>query len=60
VAVLRVAVGARTMKLRTDNYKHLLLVGDERFSCDWQGISVLVNYKAGGKTDGDLVSLELR
>jgi tetratricopeptide (TPR) repeat protein len=60
VAVLRVAVGGRTMKLRTDNYKHLLLVGEERFSCDWQGISVLANYKAGGKTDGDLVSLELR
>jgi tetratricopeptide (TPR) repeat protein len=60
VAVLRVAVGARTMKLRTDNYKNLLLVGDDQFSCHWQGISVLVNYKAGGKTDGDLVSLELR
>jgi tetratricopeptide (TPR) repeat protein len=64
VAVLRVAVGARTLKLRTDNYKTLLLVGDDQFSCAWQGISVLVNYKAGGKagekTDGDLVSLELR
>ena len=48
------------MKLRTDNYKTLLLVGGDQFSCDWQGISVLVNYKAGGKTDGDLVSLELR
>ena len=60
VAVLRVAAGARTVKLRTDNYKTLLLVGDDQFSCDWQGISVLVNYKAGGKTDGDLVSLELR
>jgi tetratricopeptide (TPR) repeat protein len=60
VAVLRVAAGTRTMKLRTDNYKTLLLVGDDQFSCAWQGISVLVNYKAGGKTDGDLVSLELR
>jgi tetratricopeptide (TPR) repeat protein len=59
-AVLKVAVGAGvTMKLRTDDYKSLILIGANQFSCEWQGVSVDVNYRASGKTSGDLVSLEI-
>ncbi len=60
VAVLSVVAGAKTLKLRTEDYKSVLLIGEDNFSCAWTNRSVAVNYKAGGKSDGDLVSLELQ
>jgi tetratricopeptide (TPR) repeat protein len=60
VAVLTVSNGKQTMKLRTGDYKALLLIGADEFSCSWSNRLVAVNYKAGGKADGDLVSLELQ
>jgi hypothetical protein len=36
------------------------LIGVDTFSCDWSNRSVSVNYKAGGLSDGDLVSVEVR
>jgi len=60
VAILTVAVGAKSLKLRTPDYKALTLVGADQFSCAWTNQSVSVNYKAGAGANGDLVSLELR
>ena len=59
-AVLTVTSGASVLKLRTPNYKSLLLIGVDTFSCDWNNRSVSVNYKPGGLSDGDLVSVEVR
>ena len=59
-AILTVRTNSRVMKLRTDNYKSLLLVGADEFSCDWTDRAVIANYKAGGKADGDLVSVEVQ
>ncbi|MGA9509391.1 MAG: hypothetical protein WBV55_12310 [Candidatus Sulfotelmatobacter sp.] len=59
-AVLTVASGGKVMKLRTPDYKSLLLIGADSFSCAWNDRSVSVNYKPGGLSDGDLVSVELR
>ena len=59
-AVLTVASGGTVLKLRTPNYKSLLLIGADAFSCDWNDRAVSVNYKAGGLSDGDLVSVEVR
>jgi hypothetical protein len=59
VAIVTVRTSAGTMKLRTSNYKSLLTVGADEFSCQWSNRPVVVNYKAGGKADGDLVSVEL-
>jgi tetratricopeptide (TPR) repeat protein len=60
VALLTVSSGGKTMKLRTSDYKSLTLIGTDTFSCHWTDEAVSVNYKPGGKADGDLVSLELR
>jgi len=60
VAVLTVTSASRRLKLRTDDYKSLLLIGADEFSCDWRDRTVIANYKAGGKADGDLVSLEVQ
>jgi hypothetical protein len=59
-AVLTVTSGGVVLKLRTPDYKSLLLIGADTFSCDWNGRSVSVNYKPGGLSDGDLVSVEVR
>jgi tetratricopeptide (TPR) repeat protein len=58
-AILLVRKGPKLMKLRTDDYKKLLVMGEDEFSCDWRDRKVLVNYKPGGKADGDIVTLEL-
>ncbi len=59
-AVLTVSSGGTVLKLRTPDYKSLLLIGTDTFSCDWNDRKVSVNYKAGGSSDGDLVSVEVR
>ena len=59
-AVLTVATGGTTLKLRTADYKSLLLIGADSFSCAWNNRAVSVNYRAGGLSDGDLVSVEVR
>ena len=59
-AILTVAVGARVLKLRAQDYKSVTLIGADAFSCDWKTRAVAVNYRAGGTTDGDLVSLEVQ
>jgi tetratricopeptide (TPR) repeat protein len=60
VAIVTIRTSSGTVKLRTSNYKSLLTVGAEEFSCQWANRPVVVNYKAGGKADGDLVSVELQ
>ena len=59
-AVLSVSSGPAVLKLRTADYKSLLLIGADTFSCDWRNRAVSVNYKPGGIADGDLLSVEVR
>jgi tetratricopeptide (TPR) repeat protein len=59
-AVLTVSAEGSVLKLRTSDYKSLLLIGSDAFSCEWRDRSVSVNYKPGGLSDGDLVSVEVR
>ncbi len=60
LAVLTIRTTSRTLKLRTADYKSLLVVGADQFSCEWTDRAVIANYKAGGKADGDLVSIEVQ
>ncbi|MGC2446669.1 MAG: hypothetical protein WA477_03440 [Candidatus Sulfotelmatobacter sp.] len=59
-AVLTVNSAAGTLKLRAADYKSLLLIGADDFSCSWRDRQVTANYKPRGAADGDLVSLEMR
>jgi len=59
-AILTVAAEGVVLKLRAADYKSLLLIGVDEFSCEWRNRQVSVNYKPGGTADGDLVSLEVR
>jgi len=60
MAILTVTAGSSAMKLRAADYKSLTLIGSDNFSCEWHDVEVTVNYKPGGATDGDVVSLEVR
>jgi tetratricopeptide (TPR) repeat protein len=59
-AILSVDADGRVLKLRTADYKSLLLIGADKFSCEWSDRSISANYKPGGVADGDLVSVEVR
>ena len=59
-AILTISSETGTLKLHTSDYKSLLLIGAEDFSCDWRDRQVTVNYKPGKGPEGDLVSLEIR
>ena len=59
-AILTVTGQGVVLKLRALDYKSLLLIGADDFSCDWRDRQVTANYKPGGLSDGDLVSLEMR
>lgn len=59
-AVLTVSSEGGTLKLRAADYRSLLLIGADSFSCDWRDRPVTANYKPNGSLQGDLVSLEVR
>jgi len=59
-AILTVTAEGTALKLRASDYKSLLLIGADDFSCDWRDRQVTANYKPRGAKDGDLVSLEVR
>ena len=59
-AVLTVMAAGATLKLRAADYKSMVLIGTDDFSCEWTDRQVTVNYKPGGSMNGDVVSLEVR
>ena len=59
-AMVTILVGMKTYKLHTADFKTLLVIGEESFSCDWKNRIVAVNYRPVGKNEGELVSLELQ
>jgi len=58
-AILTLMVGGKKLLLRTEDYKASVVIGADELSCAWTNRAVTVNYKAGGKADGDLVSVEI-
>jgi tetratricopeptide (TPR) repeat protein len=60
VAVVLLAEGKRSLKLRAADSSSVAVLGSDRFSCDWKDVPASVNYRAGGKLDGDLVSVEVQ
>ena len=58
-AVLAISQGSKTIHLRAADYKSVAVIGAEQFSCAWRSVSVNINYRPGGKLDGDLVSIEI-
>jgi predicted Zn-dependent protease len=59
-ATVTILSGMITYKMHASDYKSLLVIGEERFSCEWKNRLVSVNYRAMGKNAGELVSIEVR
>jgi tetratricopeptide (TPR) repeat protein len=59
-ATVTVLSGMTTYKMHASDYKSLLVIGENTFSCDWTNRLVSVNYRAIGKHEGELVSIEVR
>ena len=60
-AVMMFATGNRTLRLHTADHARVIVVGEEKFSCRWEGVRAGANYKAGAKSgEGDLVSIEVQ
>jgi hypothetical protein len=48
-----------TYTMHVSDYKSLVVIGEDQFSCDWKNRLVSVNYRATGKRSGEVVSLEV-
>jgi len=59
-AAITVLSGMTTYKLHASDYKSLVVIGEDQFSCEWKNRLVSVNYRATGKNEGEVVSIELR
>jgi tetratricopeptide (TPR) repeat protein len=59
-AAITVLSGMTTYMLHASDYKSLLVIGEDKFSCEWANRLVSVNYRATGKRTGEVVSLEVR
>jgi tetratricopeptide (TPR) repeat protein len=59
-ATVTVLSGMKTYKLHASDYKSLLVIGEDQFSCEWKNRIVAVNYRPVGKNEGELVSVEVQ
>src|SRR5208337_1614434 len=48
-ATVTILSGMTTYKLHASDYKSLLVIGEDQFSCEWKNRLVSVNYRAVGK-----------
>lgn len=60
-AVVTFVTGNRTLKLNTADHTKVIVVGEDQFSCRWEGVHAMANYKVGSKSgEGDLVTIEVQ
>jgi tetratricopeptide (TPR) repeat protein len=57
-ATVTILSGMTTYKMHASDYKSLVVIGEDQFSCEWKNRLVSVNYRAVGKNQGELVSIE--
>ena len=55
---ITVISGMTTYTLHAADYKTVLVIGRDQFSCDWKNLPVAVNFRATGKHEGNVISLE--
>lgn len=58
-AAVTVISGMTTYKMHVSDYKAVLVIGEDQFSCEWKNRAVSVNYRATGKREGEVVSIEV-
>lgn len=59
-AVLSMVAGGKTRNMYVENSGHVIVIGADRFSCDWKNIGAAVNYRDRSDGAGDVVSVEVQ
>jgi tetratricopeptide (TPR) repeat protein len=59
-AVVTVISGMTTYRMHVSDSKSVLVIGEDQFSCAWKNRAAAVNYREAGKTEGELVSIEVQ
>lgn len=59
-AAITVLSGMTTYTMHAADYKSLVVIGEDQFSCEWTNRPASVNYRATGKRTGEVISIELR
>ena len=58
-AIVTILSGMTSYKMHISDYKSIVVIGEDQFSCDWKNRLVSVNYRELGKHQGEIVSLEV-
>jgi tetratricopeptide (TPR) repeat protein len=59
-AVLTVVSGAKTLKLHARDHALVIVIGADKFSCEWTNQKVAVNYRETAEDSGEIISIELQ
>jgi tetratricopeptide (TPR) repeat protein len=59
-AVLTVVSGAKTLKLHARDHALVIVIGADKFSCEWTNQKVAVNYRETTEDSGEIISIELQ
>ncbi len=59
-ATVTVVSGKKTWRMHVADRQKVILIGVDEFDCGWRDQEVIINYRPGGETDGDLATLEIR
>jgi len=60
VAVLTVVSGTATWKMKVSDTTHLIVIGADKFSCEWRQQKIAVNYRQTGSAEGNVFSVEIQ
>jgi hypothetical protein len=59
-AVLTIASGTKSIKMKVADKDHLVLIGADEFSCSWTKQKVAVNYREPADGQASVLSLEIQ
>ena len=59
-AVLTVVSGAKTLELHARDDALVIVIGADKFSCEWTNQKVAVNYRETAEDCGEIISIELQ
>lgn len=59
-AMVALVSGMTTYRMHVSDSKSLVVIGEDQFSCAWKNQPAAVNYRATGKNEGELASIEVQ
>ena len=59
-AVLTVASGGKTWKMKVADTEKVVVIGADKFSCSWSRIKVAINFNPTAPTEGNVITLEIQ